>query len=78
LLLPKEVARPAGPAHSSQPSSNGDLQTIAETPMTMDDLERYAIEAALRRTRGNVTRAMRQLGIGRTTLYRKLKKYGIK
>jgi DNA-binding NtrC family response regulator len=63
---------------STEPRTNDDLRGLAEKPMSMDDLERYAIEAALRRTRGNVTRAMRQLGIGRTTLYRKLKKYGLR
>jgi DNA-binding NtrC family response regulator len=46
--------------------------------MTLDQLERHAIEAALKRTRGNVTQAMKQLGIGRTTLYRKLKRYGLR
>jgi DNA-binding NtrC family response regulator len=49
-----------------------------DAAMTLDQLERVAIEAALRRTRGNVTRAMKQLGIGRTTLYRKLKRYGLR
>jgi DNA-binding NtrC family response regulator len=48
------------------------------TTMTLDELERHAIEAALKRTRGNVTQAMKQLGIGRTTLYRKLKRYGLR
>jgi DNA-binding NtrC family response regulator len=48
------------------------------TAMTLDELERHAIEAALKRTRGNVTQAMKQLGIGRTTLYRKLKRYGLR
>jgi two-component system response regulator RegA len=50
----------------------------AARAMTLDELERHAIEAALERTRGNVTQAMKQLGIGRTTLYRKLKRYGLR
>lgn len=41
------------------------------------DLESAAIEAAIIRTGGNVMQARRELGIGRTTLYRKLKKYGL-
>ncbi|WP_428263733.1 helix-turn-helix domain-containing protein [Haliangium sp.] len=36
------------------------------------DLERQAIERALRATRGSVTKAAKLLGIGRATLYRRL------
>lgn len=43
--------------------------------MTLDELERWAIEAAMERTGGNLSEVVRQLGIGRTTLYRKLKRY---
>lgn len=45
--------------------------------MTLDDLERWAIVSTLERTGGHLTEAVRILGIGRTTLYRKLKKYKI-
>jgi transcriptional regulator of acetoin/glycerol metabolism len=57
---------------------NDPVRVLVKRPMKLSELERYAIEAALQRTGGNVTRAMRQLGIGRTTLYRKLKKYGLR
>ncbi|HEX5725551.1 MAG TPA: sigma-54 dependent transcriptional regulator [Longimicrobiaceae bacterium] len=43
--------------------------------MTMQDLEREAIGAALREARGNRRRAAEMLGIGERTLYRKLKEY---
>jgi DNA-binding NtrC family response regulator len=45
--------------------------------MRMADIERAAIVAALRETRGNRRKAADQLGIGERTLYRKLKEYGI-
>ena len=54
------------------------VRILVKRPLKLSELERFAIEAALERTGGNVTRAMRQLGIGRTTLYRKLKKYGLR
>src|SRR6058998_1588528 len=41
--------------------------------MTMADVERAAIEAALRETQGNRRKAAEVLGIGERTLYRKLK-----
>jgi DNA-binding NtrC family response regulator len=42
---------------------------------SMADIERSAIEAALRETRGNRRRAAELLGIGERTLYRKIKEY---
>jgi two-component system nitrogen regulation response regulator NtrX len=42
-----------------------------------DDFERRYILAALRRHRGNVTRAAEMLGLERSNLYKKLKSYGI-
>ena len=45
--------------------------------MTMQDLEREAIGAALKEARGNRRRAAEMLGIGERTLYRKLKEYSI-
>src|SRR5213596_1425282 len=45
--------------------------------MTMADVERAAIEAALRETQGNRRKAAEVLGIGERTLYRKLKAYAL-
>ena len=49
----------------------------AEPPVTLNlrELEHDAIDAALRRTGGNVSRAARELGIGRATLHRRLRAY---
>jgi DNA-binding NtrC family response regulator len=54
----------------------------AEGPMqlpdvTMDEIERMAIEQALRKFDGNRTQAARALNIGVKTLYRKIEKYTI-
>jgi len=43
--------------------------------MTMADIERMAIQAALRDTGGNRRKAADLLGIGERTLYRKLREY---
>ncbi len=45
--------------------------------MTMAEIERAAIESALRETRGNRRKAAEILDIGERTLYRKLRDYGI-
>jgi len=44
---------------------------------TLADLERQAILDAIRALKGDKLQAARLLGIGKTTLYRKLKEYGI-
>jgi DNA-binding NtrC family response regulator len=41
----------------------------------LQELEKRAIQHALLHTRGDRTTAAQMLGIGRTTLYRKLKEY---
>ena len=52
-------------------AGNGGIQSLEE-------LEKVAILEALDRCRWNISEVGRQLGIGRTTLYRKLRKHGIK
>ena len=44
----------------------------------MEALERAALVTALEETGGNISGVVRQLGLGRTTVYRKLKKYGLR
>ena len=46
--------------------------------MSLDELEKAAIQKSLRRHEGNLSDVARQLGIGRSTLYRKLEQYGLR
>jgi DNA-binding NtrC family response regulator len=50
---------------------------VVKSGMTMAEIERAAIENALRETRGNRRKAAEILAIGERTLYRKLKEYGL-
>ena len=52
-------------------------QAAAPELKTLADLERDAILNAIRTLNGDKLQAARLLGIGKTTLYRKLKEYGI-
>ena len=60
-----------------------DAEPVPEGPviyragMSMADVERAAIEAALKETHGNRRKAAETLGIGERTLYRKLKEYAL-
>ncbi len=59
----------------AEPVTEGEV--VYRAGMTMADVERAVIEAALRETKGNRRKAAEILGIGERTLYRKLKEYTI-
>ena len=67
--LLQAVGEAEHPATPVEPTVGDDL--------TLEDLERRHIEAVLRRTGGNRTRAARILGIERKSLYRKARRLGI-
>jgi DNA-binding NtrC family response regulator len=88
---PRERAAPPGWIGDVHPVSLGAGPTVAgieplnqappknvvtvEPGMTMEQIERAVIQAALRETRGNRRKAAEMLGIGERTLYRKIKEY---
>ena len=59
-------------------TSDGAIQR-PQTPRddNLYDLEKHKIEEILTRHSGNISRAAQELGIGRNTLYRKMKKYDL-
>ncbi len=66
-----ETQRAAAP--SGEPTPEGGVPQVT----TLADLERQAILGAIRALNGDKLQAAKLLGIGKTTLYRKLKEYGI-
>jgi transcriptional regulator of acetoin/glycerol metabolism len=46
--------------------------------MTMEEMERAMIDKALQHHAGNISRAAESLGMTRTSLYRRMEKYGIR
>src|SRR5579871_371723 len=69
-----EIAEPASPAQPPEGiaafDQQGDVRPLAEVEAAM-------IRLALERYRGRMTLVARKLGIGRSTLYRKLKELGL-
>ena len=63
------AATPSAPASATAPGGEA---------KTLEEMEREAIIGALERNEGNLSDVARQLGIGRSTLYRKLEQYGLK
>jgi DNA-binding protein Fis len=47
-------------------------------PLIMNEMEKYVITLVLEETNNNYLRASRALGIGRSTLYRRIEALGIK
>jgi DNA-binding NtrC family response regulator len=67
------IATPIEPPNQPAPPATFTLKP----GMTMSEIERAAIETALKETRGNRRKAAQMLDIGERTLYRKLREYGI-
>jgi DNA-binding NtrC family response regulator len=59
----------------SDVDQDGEQPVVYRPGMTMAEVEKATIEAALKEYRGNRRRAAEVLGIGERTLYRKIKAY---
>ena len=70
-LPPGIVKSEPSPGSSTTPLGGGGTQSLEE-------LEREAIVHAMENNQGNLSDVARQLGIGRSTLYRKLDQYGLR
>jgi len=73
ILSEKEVIKP----EHLFPRSSTMKETGALNSLNLEENEKFIIEKVIRREGGNVTSAARLLGINRSTLYQKMKKYGI-
>jgi DNA-binding NtrC family response regulator len=68
-----KISSPGSPARSSSPFP----AEVGNEIVPLAEVERKAITRAIEITKGDRTLAAAMLGIGRTTLYRKLKEYGL-
>jgi transcriptional regulator of acetoin/glycerol metabolism len=64
-------------AAAGQPSYPQFTSAPRSPVISLPETERKAIVRALEATSGVRSEAAKQLGIGRTTLYRKMKEYGV-
>ena len=78
-LLPRDATPDArGAAEHGVPHARARESGEPRDAWSLADVEREHIQRVLRRHGGNSTAAARQLGISRTTLWRKLRHYGLK
>ncbi len=71
--------QPLQPTQALQSSNvvNFPFQPQTEKVQKMEEMEAKAIESAIHQYKGNLTEAAKALGIGRATLYRKVKQFHI-
>jgi hypothetical protein len=69
------ASKPQPSATEAAPAEAG--RTLEDRIVPLAELERRAIVSAVREAAGDKLLAARLLGIGKTTLYRKLKEYGV-
>ena len=79
--LPPEIlvgmGEPAESAGTVRETVTVEIAASAEEPKNLGSVERIFLIETMRRFHGNAVEAAKTLGISRSTLYRKLKKYGI-
>mgnify|MGYP001601873037 CR=1 FL=1 len=87
LKLTAAMALPSAPVHIDAARPRREVETREAIPdrflaadgevTPLETLERELIEFALKRYSGRMSKVARALGIGRSTLYRKLRDYGL-
>jgi transcriptional regulator of acetoin/glycerol metabolism len=60
---------------NAAPEHIDDKENGKERIITLEQMEKKMMKAAIKRNRGNITNAAEELGITRQTLYNKGKKY---
>ena len=58
-------------------SENGDSERATAEALPLDEMEKMLIRKALKKHNGNVTEAAHELGLTRSSLYRRLEKHGM-
>ena len=52
-------------------------QTVIQDSRTLEETEKQLLQKVLEKHQGNISRAARELGLTRTSLYRRMEKYGL-
>lgn len=83
VVRPEDIRIDGGGASDAPPSSGSTISSayrvLEETAsMTLEDVERYHIERVLAEVDGDMAAAAKRLGIARSTLYQKIKLFGLR
>ena len=59
------------------PESEKDIEGVIFDSYNLEDVEKTVIRKALKKHEGNISHAAKDLGLTRTSLYRRMEKYGL-
>ncbi|MGD8493538.1 MAG: helix-turn-helix domain-containing protein, partial [Desulfobacterales bacterium] len=59
------------------PASEKEVEGVVLDNYNLEEVEKAVIRKALKKHTGNVSHAARELGLTRTSLYRRMEKYGL-
>ncbi len=59
------------------PQTDKEVEGVVFDSYNLDDVEKTVIRKALRKHEGNISHAAKELGLTRTSLYRRMEKYGL-
>ena len=76
-FLPERLRNGGPNASAKAPTPETEAGGVRRV-LRLEELEKQAILHAIKVCQGNVGRAARQLGVGQATIYRKIKKYGLR
>jgi two-component system NtrC family response regulator len=62
---------------AGQADDNAAASRLGVDGMTLEQVERHMIEAAMEQHLGNISRVAKTLGLSRTALYRRLERHGL-
>ncbi len=74
IMCEKNVLQPSDFFFSTQDNS---LDSFAFDSYNLDDVERAVVTKAIQKHSGNISHAAEELGLTRTSLYRRIEKYGL-
>lgn len=76
-ITPEDVRKALAHSSTSAMAARTAPEPVAETALTLEEMERKAISDAIARCGGNLSQVASALGITRQSLYRRMEKFGL-
>ncbi|MDX1628092.1 MAG: sigma-54 dependent transcriptional regulator [Fulvivirga sp.] len=77
IMSSSQVLQPEDFNLSNQQQNNTDTENVTLDQFKLEDVEKILIRKVLKKHNGNITQAATELGLTRSSLYRRLEKYGL-
>ncbi|MEL7004263.1 MAG: sigma-54 dependent transcriptional regulator [Bacteroidota bacterium] len=77
IMSNSSVLQPEDFNFNSQPQNNENNDNVMLDQFKLEDVEKILIRKVLKKYNGNITQAATELGLTRSSLYRRLEKYGL-